>query len=486
MPMREMRPILLICVVGCECKTFSEMKVADPDQLVSGAVLESVQRVLLDFERWSGREGVCVPEIRVVDGDDPRLDDVGGIYLGPRRPILLSADGSRLDIVARHELCHALDAREGFSAEHLDTFPEEAPPYSESAEERFADVCQVAPLDLSFALQVTSDCGMAADARAAELVLQEIYPLADLSAAVVDRVTVEIERQPESPPVGGMFSAKAVMDGKGIAVSVPTEGSGFPSVMRFDPETRETVTVQVPSEIGTDGGSFSLITGDGAVYLLEAQTDAPAWRIEFDGAGATAVSAPPMSATGSYVVGTIKDGAAWMIDVAADVPVFTRWDLTTLLVEEVGWPEDLSQLAEGSGWPGFGASVVSHSGGLSVVSPHALLRYFPDEQTWQVERFDGATSAELYRGATDGGRIVTFASMGWFHLRSTTLSVLLVFDSTESSWSLPGDPCGSAQVTGLPQLVGDNDESWMWDYGVDGGHDQWYFGRVDVAARGEQ
>ncbi|CAN0453397.1 unnamed protein product, partial [Ectocarpus fasciculatus] len=103
-------------MAGCGCPDFDEMVV---EQQAESLVwpLQNVADTVDEFAAWTGRDGVCVPGIEVVQELDSQ-----GVYRGPMRKIIVRAGAVDGAITTRHELCHALDQGEKISREHKALF----------------------------------------------------------------------------------------------------------------------------------------------------------------------------------------------------------------------------------------------------------------------------------------------------------------------------------------------------------------------------
>ncbi len=146
----------LLATACGECTPLAEMDVRDRTGDDRGDLVADVEGALSDFATWTGRETVCVTGIDVVR-DQVGSGDHAGLYRGPHLRIdVLASDEWDLQPVARHELCHALDAHEDdLALRREDAFadPERLLPADASCEgeqcirEAFAHTCAVGPWD---------------------------------------------------------------------------------------------------------------------------------------------------------------------------------------------------------------------------------------------------------------------------------------------------------------------------------------------------
>lgn len=136
------------------------------------------RRAILDFARWTGDPGVCVPAVEVVEKiEEGRFL---GVYQGPREPILqVPAAGHGITV---HELCHAADEQHGWLSNthkalmpvgHID--PVGYPSRYAQEHESFARICETGPTGLDLQQLVEQRCGLTLEHPAQRLVLREIY-----------------------------------------------------------------------------------------------------------------------------------------------------------------------------------------------------------------------------------------------------------------------------------------------------------------------
>lgn len=54
--------VVLLLVACARCPTFEEMEVTDPDSVGDEGLVAEIEGAVADFQAWTGREGVCVPD----------------------------------------------------------------------------------------------------------------------------------------------------------------------------------------------------------------------------------------------------------------------------------------------------------------------------------------------------------------------------------------------------------------------------------------
>src|SRR4051812_40341082 len=115
--------MLLGVLVACTCTPFADMDVVDATGEAGDDFLADISAAITDYASWTGRDGVCVPEVRVVHQVDAFVPSFAGMYQGQGRAILLSVDSGKPYIDIVHELSHGLDHLEHHSRDHPDLFP---------------------------------------------------------------------------------------------------------------------------------------------------------------------------------------------------------------------------------------------------------------------------------------------------------------------------------------------------------------------------
>lgn len=160
--------LLALALLGCrpDCASFDDMTIADPDGLLVPSSRWGIEQALIDFAAWSGRDGVCVPGIEVVDD---REEWWGAMYRGPGRPILVGPDPDGTHQLTMHELCHALDEDEGIVEAHGRLFHEDlldSDNYTRKDIRRaevFARLCDDGPQPVALLERLQDECGIEVD-----------------------------------------------------------------------------------------------------------------------------------------------------------------------------------------------------------------------------------------------------------------------------------------------------------------------------------
>ena len=164
--------------VGCGCPRFGDMVVTNPEHLATVPDLYQFSKAIADFERWSGWNSVCVPELQV--RGELREGRVVGLYQGPHQPILLAAGSGHSTAI--HEMCHAADQQLGWiSDNHPDIYPvTHIDPLtytsrSSQVHESFARACEAGPNGLSLMRALEDRCGIPLEHPGYTMVLEQVY-----------------------------------------------------------------------------------------------------------------------------------------------------------------------------------------------------------------------------------------------------------------------------------------------------------------------
>lgn len=230
---------VLLALLGCApCTPFDTMVLDEP---------ESLAPIVADFAAWTGRDGVCVPAVEIVAEieEDPHL---AGQYAGPGEPILL-AEAETYRVALFHELCHALDAEEGLSADFPDPGPIYGPAYDTPElrrAEAFAQACEHGPAAVAFEAALAEHCGVDADPDAA-WVRAEVYPYAPPDPAVSVGPTPTAAPLADLDP-GVIVAAEGEADGAWLRLA---HGGAVHTAWWPDPDAPSTAAAQ--PEAARDG-----------------------------------------------------------------------------------------------------------------------------------------------------------------------------------------------------------------------------------------
>ncbi len=185
---------MLFALLACACPPFEDLPVLDRDGVATEEERGAVEQAIADFAAWTGRAGVCVDRIELVETIEDEPEKVGGLYDpgGPLGHIYLEPHGWQMHGLALHELCHALDEDEGLVEAHPDVFPpsaEDDPEIYDSDEllraERFAEACDAGPVARGLDRAFEAACGATVIDSASRFVDEEVFvEHADIPVAV--------------------------------------------------------------------------------------------------------------------------------------------------------------------------------------------------------------------------------------------------------------------------------------------------------------
>ena len=157
------------------------MRITNPERVATADDLYAFSRAITLFERWTGWNTVCVPELQV--RSQLRQGEVIGLYQGPHNPILLATGAG--EHTAIHEMCHAADQQLGWvSDEHPELYPAthiDHVTYASRASqvhESFARTCEAGPEGLGLVRAIEQRCGVPLEHPGYTLVLDQIYEAA--------------------------------------------------------------------------------------------------------------------------------------------------------------------------------------------------------------------------------------------------------------------------------------------------------------------
>ncbi|MBO84778.1 MAG: hypothetical protein CL927_05420, partial [Deltaproteobacteria bacterium] len=182
--------------VGCSCPRFSQMTITNPQSVATAADLYEFSRAITLFERWTGWNTVCVPELQV--RSVLRQGEVVGLYQGPQNPILLTTGSGQNTAV--HELCHAADQQLGWvSDNHPELYPATHIDHvtyssrSSQVHESFARACEAGPEGLALVRAIEQRCGVPLEHPGYSLVLDQVYEMAPVARRAAQLRTLHQE-----------------------------------------------------------------------------------------------------------------------------------------------------------------------------------------------------------------------------------------------------------------------------------------------------
>lgn len=453
--------LLLLALLGCRCPTFDEMRVEGKDETATEDRLEQVEVGLAWFARWTGDEGVCVPEIHVKEDlwerrayREAHLEAIGQ-YRGPRDPIKLDADADRSLLTGTlHELCHANDHLEGHStamsfpdAEYADVIPEDL-----AAGEAFAEVCELGPASTTLDTTLSALCGTEPFYADHDRYLSEVvypdYPYPDIRAELTP---ISLFTRPWT----GLGREARVLDviaaGEEVAMLVAdraADGETEDLSVRFFDAALEPTGREIPLLEATRGPRARFVPADEGLYVrLEVYEGDDVWSATLVELGDDGVTELPLTELAPVHEEAISGGVLY----AAQYYGFLAWDLD-------GTPVDLADRLLALGWSTYTREMWPEADGFGFYADEGLGRYDAAEGAWTVEGAHPTTDARVALG---DGRAVVRAP--WDGAR------MLLYE--DGAYSFLGDPCEPALASG-----------WAYSPVVGVGGRLWSIG--EVGARG--
>ena len=426
--------LLLILACRAPCPTWDDLVIIRDDG-ASDAVFAQARAGIDAFAAWSGRDGVCVSELRLQDQVvGAHGETFGGAY-HPSGWIALAID-SDIPTGVRHELCHATDHQEGWiSDHHPELFGQDAP------REALAYLCDDGPRDLVLATALSEACDTDFDA-VLRFVDQTVYPEAvveggappgALALSLERRVVEGLPERWDQLPVaaGGAFWALGEAD-----------ADGLPIALRIAPETARATPIPRPE--GVHDGVIAE-SRDGPLLV---GSDGAAWYEPLEGAW-TAVPFPAFEqVNGAVVLG----GDAWVLGRrdGGHVALY-RVDLDAATVEAVPQAEGAYRIR------------LDQEGLLAAardVGGRFWLRYSPGTGAWTREEDPDGWRALDRLTLADGREIAT-----WDLYAASRYEVagIAVRRPEGGDWWLADDPCGADEIAWTSALLARDGEAWLWE-----------------------
>lgn len=468
---------LLVAHVACVCPSFADLEVTDPQGIATAGQLDTLADEVRQFARWTRRDGVCIPAVEFVPGDDPRLREHHyGLYQGLGEPVLVAEDGlGSVEETTRHELCHALDDLEHISDGNPTVFVATDVDYWGDPAEQFAVLCQERPDDLDLARALHAQCGFDATAAQEALVLEAVFPAGAPRARVAGAVDISVGRTAVSLPWSGPPAAVGASSGRGLALGIPAGEQALALVMLDEFAAAQEGLVLADSV--ADDSRWSLIADASSAYVFAEEPGGGGWQVDLASLAVTPVYSPPTAAWGSVTRGTAVGDELWLLDAARDRPELIRWaPVTDATAERVTLGEPTRERFAPGGVTD-GVSLLSDGDTLWMAAYRGLVSYSTTtgDATYHPLPAPGLFHFRLSRA---GRYLVTFGIF-WGDPRT----FLLLFNVDDGLWYLPADPCGAGSVEFDPLLVEDGDAGSMWDNGPDeepSTRDDWYFSKISV------
>lgn len=259
---------MLVTVLACACPSFADLEVDDP----TGTAEARIEAAIADFAAWSGRAGVCVGEIEVVEDAWPGWPEAKASHRDRR--ILVEADTWAMERTIRHELCHGLDQMEAITLDHPHLFAADDADvalYGREAlarQEAFAAVCEQPAPDLGAARAVDETCGTTRVTRRRDWVAKHVW-------TAVGETEVGTGEEPETTPVS------RVLDGLEWPTPVGSAGDTIVSAGWIESGTRVTVREDDGTVVSTWDAELStpvvaasdrdpVLLAGGGVYVFDA------------------------------------------------------------------------------------------------------------------------------------------------------------------------------------------------------------------------
>ncbi len=434
----------LLALLACACPTFEELPVVDPDAVASTFEVGLVEQAIADFAAWTGRAGVCVDRVELVEEIDWAGGDVAGGYRpGAPGRINVEPHGLFTREITLHELCHALDEDEVLSETNPDLFPPGEPdpvlyPTEETQRsETFAQACQSGPTEHGFDRAFEAACGVPIVGEQGWFLADEVWAAqADVPVAVDAFTAVEGDEAFELLLPPHTWAAAARGDAEGLLLLTTTTVvvghfpvSSYATLSRVTPSGEVVASWRLPDSAGV---SLPGLYGpeDGRVALSTRVGDElVAWSFDEASGRFTELALEPPADTRGAVAG----GVFWYVSGTPGEAITLRGaDLRT------GEPVEGPALTETT------LTILDATPGGDALLVYGL---------FDLGLLDVATGA--FTVIERPGTWLTAA--GWvddarflFDVTSETtepgayLHGYTIYDRDADVWSLSADPCGDA------------------------------------------
>lgn len=432
-------PLLFSC--RRDCPTLDETVVTDPNGVTSSDVLEQARTTVLNFADWTGRDSVCVEEVRFVSGLTTQYGEAAGSY--DENLIQIDADFFDPDEIILHELCHALDHMEGISWDNRGLFPTGELTVNYPGDERkkteevFARACAEGPPSF---LRLPSTCPSRPTNldQTATFLLENVWT--NWNGNYEWEPLPYVRRPIDGMPTLTGLQVSLMVPGAG-ALYIPRaeryeDGSSQLSFSRLDVDSTEVDEIAGP--LVADQGHWWLLGGDSDPLLVVIDPEVRAWRIAGDGLRAT-----PFPQSVTWVgEGALSQSAAWLYLTFGAQPLFRRVDLADGSLHSLskpfgyGGPQYLREGPGGLAAPWYGSS-----------SEQYLVQFDAATESWQSEIWPSDLSPGMAVPVGDGRTIVS-----WRSLAGDDVFFGLGLVTAEGQWVLD-DPCELGQPVGNLMMI---------------------------------
>jgi hypothetical protein len=434
-------------VLPAVCPTFDEIAITDPEGVAAEEDMADARAAIDALRDYSGRDGVCVSEVRIT----ALLDDIGGQYSGEL--IQVTAGGS-VRSVTFHELCHAVDRVDGYpSLAHPELFPASSVDVSEHyateearAREAFARACDYGPRSVALVEALEATCGRDLGSERQRFLDANVFsawedtgtPSEGTVALALERAAVDDVTWVNAGPVVG-----------GASVYVVSEDTGAPEVLRVEPATgRVTARVPVPMRA-------VLLGGDMEPLVVVAGETTQAWAL----VGDTLVERSGFPAMGWVGGGVVVGGVAFVVGRYPDEDDarLVRVDLGTGEAATIEVPAGMDV------WQSPRADASGIGGGTwSDAGERVWLGFDPTSETWTITPFPaGWVGADAVRGA-DGRLVGVWTDSLALGQEYELNSVGLVDEG--GAWWLADQPCDADGIGGSREILWVDGEVFLWEY----------------------
>lgn len=458
----------LLMLVGCgDCPTFDEIEVTDPKEVASESVIVGIGEAVADFAAWTGREGVCVSEIRVA----PEV--LGEGYTGQYHGDWIEVEPleENIEPLVRHELCHALDEREELSWSNRDLFPPESvesdglhyPTERVRGAEAFARACDNRPDEIAWLDGLGEICGRELVSAQVSYMNEHVYvDFDDDTIAPSGIVPLALERVAVTGLERYEYTWIATPGGDSVWLVHELSSTGWNGLRKFE-------LLQVEASSRSLVATWPGLTADVEPHVLRSSGDPVlvsaggrtlAWQLDRDDGTWRELSFPAL-APDTSVDGTVRDEVVWAMVTpeGASEEALLRYDLATETYAYVELPGDTVSLG----------MLSSDDDGLigrakDSAEEISWLRYQPETGAWSEMARPTTWFGASAVGLGDGRLLARYSSdIAEDEEVEELLEGLAVLDAG-GHILLPDGACEEDVASGAADLMMIGGEPWLWEW----------------------
>lgn len=453
--------------VGCGCPDLADIEITDPDGVATEGMVEELSQAVEDFAAWTGRDAVCVGELRIQEdvawhGGD---SSPSGRLQPGRKRISIEASGENLREIAFHELCHALDHEEQLAWPNRASLDTSLVPSGSCTDDRclveeaFATACEAGPQQAwPLAAVVEDSCGGPAIQPIWRMLYEEVWVGFPYQPSPTERVPIDVDRVELGgtlPPIG---ASTTLLGSGGDDLFVLEGGVQSVTLSRVDPERG---VVRASFSLGAseleDWAIISGVGDSGPLLLNRWSSHTNAYRYDLATDSLVRVSFPLVEST-TMLRGRAQRDRAWVwarlntLDDSPSSDAFVEVDLGT--AEWWTMPVEVGALSPVHFVPGGAGIVGTGRDGGGDITLFELDVETPGIRRWPYPAWMSPSWVPML--PTPEGELV-----GWQEIGETGVETLTRFDPTTETWAIGADPCAAEGLHSSDQAEVLGGEPWF-------------------------